>query len=135
MSVLSSSIHRIATEAQEQSALFEWADKQQGKYPELRWMHAIKNGGSLKGGEREGKRLKEQGVKAGVADVFLPCARGRYHGLYIEMKRVRDSRTSAEQIKFKYDMNEQGYLAHICYGWEQAADKILHYFQLPKWLG
>ena len=36
----------IPTEAQEQTALFQWAKMQSGKYPELALLHAIPNGGS-----------------------------------------------------------------------------------------
>lgn len=71
----------------EQAQLFAWAAYASGKYPELALMHHIPNGG--KRGKAEAARFKLQGVKAGVPDIFLPCARGGCHGLYIELKRVK----------------------------------------------
>jgi len=32
------------------------------------------------------ERFKREGVLAGVSDIFVPVARGEFHGLYIEMK-------------------------------------------------
>ena len=84
----------IPTEAQEQAALFRWAECMAWKWPELRCMHHIPNGGSRN--PIEARHLKEQGVKAGIPDVFLPCARGGFHGLYIEMKRRTGGRISEE---------------------------------------
>lgn len=130
MTKMPCSYARIATEAQEQTALFEWAERMSGKYPVLRKMFASANGGSRKGGAREGARLKAQGVKAGVADIFLPCARGGYHGLFIELKRVRNWRTKENQIQFGDDVTEEGYRYCLCLGWEQAADRILQYLSM-----
>lgn len=64
----------IPTEAQEQTALFQWAEMMQGRIPELRLMHHIANGGTRN--QIEAVHLKQQGVKPGIPDIFLPCARG-----------------------------------------------------------
>lgn len=71
-------------ESVEQTNLFRWAAYEQGKYPELKLMYHIPNGGSRN--RLEAANLKKQGVKSGVPDICLPVARGAYHGLYIEMK-------------------------------------------------
>lgn len=108
----------------EQQAVFDWA----AFYPELRWMHAIPNGG--KRDKREAARLKRQGVKPGVADIFLPLARGDYYGLYIEMKRRKEqgsSQTSKHQYDFGRYVLEQGYRYEICYGAESAIQVIREY--------
>lgn len=60
-------------EASEQEHLFEWAAYMSGKYPELKLMHHIPNGGSRN--SAEAANLKRQGVKAGMPDIFLPVAR------------------------------------------------------------
>jgi hypothetical protein len=117
-------------EAAEQVALFQWANIVVGMHPELKWMFAIPNGGSRKGGAIEGKHLKDQGVKAGVSDIFLPCARGGYHGLFIEMKRVKNSVVSDSQSLFQHSMIEAGYRATIARGWQEARDVILEYLSL-----
>ena len=39
-------INNIPTEAQEQTALFQWAAMMQGRIPELALLHSVPNGGS-----------------------------------------------------------------------------------------
>ena len=112
-------------EAQEQKTLFEWAAIMEKQYPELSLMHAIPNGGSRNA--IEARNLRLQGVKAGVPDIFLPCARNGFHGLYIELKRIKGGRVSVEQKKMLLALQEQGYKAVVCYGWEEAANVIQEY--------
>ena len=87
----------VPTESAEQQALFMWAALQSAAYPELTLLYHIPNGGSRH--KAEAGRLKAEGVKAGVPDLCLPVARGGFHGLYVELKRERGSRTSEEQTK------------------------------------
>ena len=115
------------TEAQEQTALFEWAAMASRRCPELALLHAIPNGGSRN--PIEARHLKEQGVKAGIPDLFLPCARGGFHGLYIEMKRRKGGRVSIEQKKAIIALREQGYRVEVCEGWEKARDVIKEYME------
>lgn len=117
----------IPTEAQEQERLFDWRDAvvALGRYPELIWMYAIPNGGSRH--PAEAKHLKRQGVKAGIPDVHIPCMRGGYGGLYIEMKRRKGGRVSIEQKKTIIALREQGYRVEVCEGWERARDVIVEY--------
>ena len=77
----------IPLEAEEQAALFQWAEYQSGKYPELALMYHVPNGGSRN--KAEAANLKRQGVKSGVPDVCLPVPRGNSHGAYIELKRIK----------------------------------------------
>ena len=93
-------------ESVEQTNLFRWAAYEQGKYPELKLMYHIPNGGSRN--RLEAANLKKQGVKSGVPDICLPVARGAYHGLYIEMK-VGRNKASENQTQWLSDLNEQGY--------------------------
>lgn len=120
-------MNQIPTEAQEQTTLFQWAGMMAGKWPELRLLHAIPNGGGRN--PIEARHLKEQGVKAGVPDIFLPCARGGWHGLYIEMKRRKGGRVSIEQKKMILALMEQGYCVEICNGWEEARNVITAYME------
>ena len=108
----------------DQSTVFDWA----GYHRELRWLHAIPNGGSRK--PLEAVRLKRQGVKAGVSDMFLPVPRNGFHGLYIEMKRDKrhgPSRVSPDQKEFHTDMLANGYACEVCYGAEEAINTIKQY--------
>lgn len=112
------------SEAQEQIFLFQWANLARCKYPELELMHHIPNGG--KRNAREAVSLKRQGVKAGVPDICLPVPRGKYHGLYIELK-VGNNKTSSHQNKWINKLREQNYYVEVCYGWRAAQEVIENY--------
>ena len=117
----------IPTEAQEQAALMQWLAYAEMYHPELRLLHHIPNGGGRN--PIEAKHLKEQGVKAGIPDLFLPCARGGFHGLYIEMKRRKGGRVSIEQKKMILALRGQDYCVEVCQGWEEARDIITAYME------
>ena len=110
------------TEDDNQKALFQWA-----KYkPELMWLHAIPNGG--KRNYKEAVRLKAQGVKSGVWDIFLPVAKHGYHGLYIEMKAGKNKLTENQHL-FGDFAHKQGYLTHTAYSWLEAKKVITEYME------
>lgn len=115
----------VPSEGVEQATLFSWAKMQEHRWPELRLLFHIPNGGSR--GKVEAARFKAEGVKPGVPDLFLPVARGRYHGLFIEMKRRKGGRASEEQKAWITELRKQGYVAEICRGWQEAADLIAEY--------
>ena len=115
------------TESQEQQLLFEWAALSAGKWPELALMYHIPNGGSRS--KAEAGRFKAEGVKAGVPDICLPVARGGYHGLYIELKRVKGGRVSPAQQGWIAALRDQGYCACVCKGWDDAAHVIKAYLE------
>lgn len=114
-------------ESDEQEALFQWAELQAAKYPELKLMYHIPNGGKRYIGEAV--KLKAQGVKSGVPDVFLPVAKKTYHGLYIELKRQKNGHVSDSQEKWIEALNDQGYMAVVCYGCQEAIETILQYLK------
>lgn len=111
------------------------------KVPELRWFHAIPNGGSrgddAKSRTIRGGQLKAEGVRVGVSDTFLPVKRGYYSGLYIEMKKpsLRPKKIGAkgaasdEQIEFGNFVRSQGFGFVVCYSWREAADNVRSYLQ------
>ena len=115
----------IPTESQEQIALFEWARWQIAKHPELEFLHHIPNGG--KRDKVTAAKLKTEGVSAGVPDICLPAPRGKWHGLYIELKRQRGGKLSEEQKKWLRFLKKQGYFVAACEGWEEARDMIFGY--------
>lgn len=112
------------SESVEQQHLFTWAAFYMGKYPELKLLHHIPNGGSRT--KAEAGRFKAEGVKAGVPDVCLPVARSGWHGLYVEMKK-QGGTVSKAQSEWLHDLAQQGYLTAVCYGWEAAAQIIQDY--------
>ena len=112
------------SEHTEQAALFEWAAWNQNKDAALNMLYAVPNGG--KRDIATAKRLKAEGVRAGVPDVFLPVARMGYHGFYIELK-VGKNKTSAEQNAWLEALKAEGYMVDVSYGWQEAAHKITRY--------
>jgi len=115
------------TEAEEQTMLFQWAEYQRLKYPQLALMFHVPNGGSRN--LIEAKKFKQMGVKPGVPDIFLPVARGGFHGLFIEMKRSDGGRLSDSQANYIQKLRMQGYQAVICKGFEPAVSVIKAYLE------
>lgn len=112
------------SESTEQMTLIDWCNINTCKYPELELIYHVANGG--KRSKTEAIRLKREGVKKGVPDLCLPVARGRYHGLYIEMK-YNNGKTSKEQKEWLQKLSKQGYKAIVCYGFEEAKNTIERY--------
>ena len=81
-----------------------------------------------------GKRMKAQGVRSGFPDNLFPYARGRYHGLFIELKRVRgaSSRISPEQKRWQEVLRAQGYACEVCYGADEAIACLSEYLNLKE---
>lgn len=117
------------SEDTEQIQVVNWAHWNTAKYPELKWLHHIPNGGSRN--RIEAAKLKEMGVKAGVSDLFLPCCKGIYHGMYIEMKYGGNRRTE-RQKEFLADMAGNGYFVVTCYSAEDAIHAIEEYIKMPN---
>ena len=113
------------TEDEEQMALFEWARLNAGRWPELRWLYHVPNGGSR--GPAEAGRFAAMGVKRGVPDVALDEPRGGFHGLRIEMKRRKGGKVSDEQQEWIDHYNSIGFRAVVCYGWDEAREAIETY--------
>ena len=67
------------------------------------------------------------GVKAGVPDLFLPVARGAYHGFFIEMKRETGGKVSPEQKEWHQRLIGQGYAVMVCHGCEEAVSALNDY--------
>lgn len=114
----------VPSEDDEQIAVFAWAEMMVSRWPELELMHHIPNGG--KRSKSESARFRAMGVKSGVSDIFLPCARRGYHGLYIELK-TEGGRLSENQREFLRRVNDGGYLGVVCIGAERAIRVISAY--------
>lgn len=118
-----------ASESVEQICLFRWAIYASGTMPELELLHHIPNGG--KRDITTARRLKAEGVKAGVPDISLPVPSGRYHGLYIELKAGKN-KTTENQNEWLDKLTQQGYYIAVCYGWEAASKVITEYLKQPE---
>jgi hypothetical protein len=87
-------------------------------WPELRFFAAIPNGGWRS--KRVAAQLKAEGVRKGVPDYLFPIPRGGYTGLAIELKRVKEGRTSPEQREWLDALSAAGWHTAVARGWEQA---------------
>lgn len=74
-------------------------------------------------------KSKQEGLKAGVPDLMIPIATKDYHGLFIEMKRVKNSKVSIHQNEWIELLNKQGYKAVVCYGSSEAIRTIEDYLK------
>lgn len=88
-------------------------------------MFAVPNGGERHAAVAA--KLKMEGVKKGVSDIFLPDPVGTYHGLFIEMKKL-DGRFTQEQMEFIRRMRKKGYAADGAVGWIAAAELLFNYY-------
>ena len=113
-------------EHQEQVALFEWAALAEAQHPELAMLFAVPNGGARH--PAVAAQLKAEGVRAGVPDICLPVARGRFHGLWIEMKR-KPNRTSDAQRAWLDALRHYGHCAVVCWSAQEAQQSIMAYLE------
>lgn len=125
---------RHSPEHDEQAAVIDWCFANTARYPELDLIHSIPNGVMLGGGRIGAIRmnyLKAEGLRPGVCDLFLPAPRGKYHGMYLEMKTINGS-LSENQEQFIKAVEEQGYFAPVCWGADDAIDNLQWYLELER---
>jgi hypothetical protein len=122
------------SEHDEQFVIFEWARWNHSTMPELKLMFAVPNGGKRHIGVA--RKMKAEGVKAGVPDIVLPVARKGFHGLFIELKRdsIRPKRggsggVSPVQREWLDALQVQGYRVEVCYGAREAMKIIEGYLK------
>lgn len=127
---------RPMSEGGHQKAIFIWAAWNSGRYPELKWLHSNQTGAKMT--PATAGKMKAEGMRAGVPDIYLDVPLGGYHGLRIELK-VPEQRNakgtiikrkgvcSPEQLEWLAHYAESGFCAHVCYGWEHSIQVIEHY--------
>lgn len=107
-------------EATEQMAVVAWCD-----YSGIPVFHIPNEG---KKSYAAANVLKNMGLRRGVPDLFVPVPVGRHHGLFIEMKFGKN-KTTAEQDKWLELLNRQGYIATVCWGFQEAKQEIQDYME------
>ena len=128
----------------EQAALFCWAADNVGKYPQLKWLFAIPNGGSRH--IAEATKMVATGLRGGVPDIFLPYPMQKrdyqgfaekfsygYHGCFIELKiekrrYQKNGGCSQEQLEWIIKLRENYYI-EVCYGWQNAKNTLIAYLE------
>lgn len=116
-------------EHNEQVALMQWWRIAHGVYPESA-LFAIPNGGARD--PVGGARLKAEGVRAGVPDLFLAIPSDDSHGLWIELKKRKGGKVSNAQSEMMGMLTDQGYAVRVCHGWIEARTAILEYLDAGK---
>ena len=119
--------YAMRSEDTEQINVVSWANWNMNRYPELRWLFHVPNGGSRN--RAEAVKFKQMGVKAGVSDLCLPFPRGIYCGLFIEMK-YGNNRQQDTQKEFLADMAAAGHFVATCYSAEEAIKVLEEYLEL-----
>jgi hypothetical protein len=111
---------RVPTEHEEQREFVAWFRRQ---YEGVR-IFAIPNGGSRS--QREGGRLKLEGVSAGVPDLYIPA----WH-TWVEMKRQKGGILSAEQKDWRDYLQSIGDTCLVAKGCEDAQRQIIKKIEHP----
>lgn len=116
------------TEAQEQIAVIKWTQQSsiRNLFPDLKLLFHVPNENK---DVKQVKIAKALGVKKGVPDLFLPVARGDYHGLAIEMK-AETGRPSEAQKWWVRELANQGWKAMVCHGHDEAIAVLTWYMNL-----
>jgi hypothetical protein len=117
------------SEHEMQAEVMRWAKKAAKFHPEISLLFAIPNGATLSARRdqagrrvsRQAVKLKAEGLKAGVPDMFLAAARGNWHGIFIEQK-TRHGKVSSVQRAWLNLLLAQGYYALVSFS---ASETIL----------
>ena len=107
-----------------QKTYFEWLKKKNPKVYSLAF--AIPNGG-----QRHvvvASKLKAEGVKAGVPDIFIAVPRKGFHGLFMEAKTEKGKPTKS-QLEWMDRLAGQGYMVALCKGLDALIDTTESYFE------
>jgi len=122
-------------EHDEQVKVFEWAEITSLKFPALKMLLAIPNGAFYGGHWSVANRMKAEGVKKGVPDIFLPVSTNELEdykcGLWIEMKAGKN-KPSEQQKWWLEQLEKQGYVTRVCYSAEDAIEEIEDYLSFNQ---
>ena len=91
-------------------------------------LYAIPNGGSRR--IVEAVIMKREGVRKGVADLFLSVPKGGFAGFYIEMK-TQTGVIRTEQKQFLLTASKLKYCVAVCRSAEEAVEQITSYMRQP----
>lgn len=77
----------------------------------------------------QAKKIKAEGVLTGVPDTYFAWPNGKYHGLFIEMKRPKGEGggVSKEQRAVMDNLLRYGYDVRVCRGYVEAFNTLKEY--------
>lgn len=70
------------------------------------------------------------GLLKGWPDLFFAEPRGKYHGLFVELKQEKGSLSEAQRSILE-ELTDRGYLCRVCYSADSAILVIKEYMKLP----
>lgn len=119
------------SEHDEQVAVVNWFEIQ---YPSIKHLILAYPSGAIFGGKNKWgmiNKLKKEGWKKGIPDLFIPIANRGYFGLWIEMKDEgkKHSSLSEYQIFYLDELDKKGYKAIWCSGSQEAISAIKEYME------
>lgn len=113
-------------------------------FPEFEMMYANQGGGErpaiVERDERgkvvrrfspEGKRLKAEGGRAGIPDLFFASPQNDFHGLYLETK-TPDGSLSKDQKWWFAHLRARGYRCEVYRSVEQGIEIVCDYFGIQN---
>jgi hypothetical protein len=77
-----------------------------------------------------GLRHKAEGLLVGICDLMVPVAKGKWHGVFIEMKRTHGSTVTDEQKNCIKMLTANGYYAVVAYGADHGWQLLTEYMSL-----
>jgi hypothetical protein len=109
--------------------LFGWFNQSVFVLEEFKLPFAIPNQsyGRTKADMLRGRKLKAEGRKAGIPDIFVPVPNEEYNGLFIEMK-TKYNKPSSDQIYWLNEVFRQSFDTIVAYSAIDAYNHVCEYF-------
>ena len=76
---------------------------------------------------RQRAKIVKMGYELGTPDLFIAEPRGKFHGLFVEMKRRTRGTLSEHQQRKLVELHSRGYCTAVCYGSDAAIETITTY--------
>ena len=106
-----------------QKSIIKWINL---KYPKLLYCASA---GGMRTSMTQAKKMKATGYVKGFPDLFIYEPKGDFHGLAIEIK-TKKGKASISQIEWILKLEERGYFAKVCKGFDQVTSLIEIYMKL-----
>ena len=120
-------------EHQHQSAYIQWCEFNINTYPELGNIFSIPNGAwygtDTELNIRMAAKMKREGLRKGVPDLFLAYPSNKYHGMFIEFKKDASQKLKPEQAEWIKKLSAVKYVCAIVYTLDDAIQVTLRYLQ------
>jgi hypothetical protein len=114
-------------EHEEQVKIFAWVFEHEKEMPDLRWLFAVPNWIGTRTA-KHGARLKAEGRRAGVLDMWMPVRRGVFPGMAIELKAGKN-RPSAEQQAWIKHLMREGWRVIVAYSADEVIRALKEYLR------